>query len=166
MYTSGGASLARRTKFQESNSLFRKAKGLHIHKQFIVSFYIIYILQGISHWSVQSKSALRGRRIHNCFELWCLVGSGGLEFWVSSTSFQKSNIGWPQQPLTESLSNISEKLDFWWSIPQNGTGIGHLGARDDQAIKISKFLDEMRLSRSLRPLRLLRPLRSLRLQRF
>ena len=27
-----------------------------------------------------------------------LVASGGLEIWVSSTSFQKSNIDWPQQP--------------------------------------------------------------------
>ena len=39
---------------------------------------------------------------------------------------------------------------------KKGTGIGHLGARDDQTIRISKFFDEMRLLRSLRPLRLLR----------
>ena len=45
--------------------------------------------------------ALRGGRIKNFDELWCLVASGGLEFCVSSTSFQKSNIGWPQQPLRE-----------------------------------------------------------------
>ena len=43
---------------------------------------------------------------------------------------------------------------------------GHLGARNDQKIMISKYFDEMRLVRSLRPLRLLRPLRSLRLQIF
>ena len=49
---------------------------------------------------------------------------------------------------------------------KKGTVIGHLGARDDQTIRINKFLDEMRLSRSLRPLRLLRPMRPLRLQRF
>ena len=49
---------------------------------------------------------------------------------------------------------------------KKGTDIGHLGARDDETIRISKFFDEMRLLRSLRPLRLLRPLRSLRLQRF
>ena len=29
------------------------------------------------------------------------VYSWGLGIWVSSTSFQKRNIGWPQQPLTE-----------------------------------------------------------------
>ena len=45
-------------------------------------------------------------------------------------------------------------------MPQKGTGIGHLGARDDQTIRISRFFDEMRLSRSLRPMRLLRPLRA------
>ena len=32
-----------------------------------------------------------------------------------------------------------------------GTGIGHLGVRDDSIIRISKFFDKMRLSRSLRP---------------
>ena len=47
-----------------------------------------------------------GRRINNFNKLWCLVASGGLEFYVSSTSFQKSNIGWPQQPLTERVSDI------------------------------------------------------------
>ena len=123
-------------------------------------------IEGVSYWRVQSKSALRGRRINNFIELWCLVASGGLEICVSSTSFQKNDIGWPQQPLTERVSDISEKLDFWWSIPQKGTGIGHLGARDDQTIMISRFFDEMRLSRSLRPLRLLRLLRSLRPQIF
>ena len=30
-------------------------------------------------------------------------------------------------------------MDFWWFIPQNGTVIGHLGVKDDQTIRISKF---------------------------
>ena len=110
--------------------------------------------------------ALRGRRTNNFIEIWCLVASGGLHFCVSSTSFQKINIGWPQQPPTERVSDISTILDFWWYIAQNGTGIDHLGAWTDQTIRISKIFDEMRLLRSLRPLRLLRPLRSLRLHRF
>ena len=29
-------------------------------------------IHGISNWSVTSKSALRGRKIHNFIELWCL----------------------------------------------------------------------------------------------
>ena len=52
---------------------------------------------------------------------------------------------------------------FDYPFHKKRTGIGHLGARDDQTIRISRFFYEMRLSRSLRPLRLLR---SLRQQRF
>ena len=134
----------------------------------MVRFYIYIFneLPGVSEWIDISKSALRGRKISNFIELWFLVASGGLGICVSSTSFQKNYIGWPQQPPTERVSDINEKIDFWWSIPQKGTGIGHLGARDEHTIRVSSFFDEMRLSRSLRPLRLLRPLRSLRLQRF
>ena len=98
------------------------------------------------------------------FDLWCLGASGGSDICVSLTSFRKNDIGWPQQPLTERVSDISEILDIWQSIPQKGTGSGHLGARNDQTIRISKYFDEMRLSRSLRPLRPLIPLSSLRLQ--
>jgi hypothetical protein len=84
--------------------------------------------------------ALRDRRTNIYFDLWCLVASGGLDICVSSTSFQKNYINWPQQPPTQRVSDISEKLDFRWSIPQKGTGIGHLGARDDQTIRISNLL--------------------------
>ena len=51
--------------------------------------------------------ALRGSRIENFDKLWCIGASGGLEFCVSSTNFQKTNLGWPQQPLTEKTLNIS-----------------------------------------------------------
>ena len=40
------------------------------------------------------------------------VASGGLDICVSSTNFQKIDIGWPQQPPTERVSDISEKFDF------------------------------------------------------
>ena len=63
--------------------------------------------------------ALRGSRIKNFNELWCLGALGGWEFYVSSTCFQKSNIGWPHQPPTEKLLKYSlifhdsiEKLFF------------------------------------------------------
>ena len=56
--------------------------------------------------------ALRDRRTNILFDLWCLVASGGLDICVSSTSFQKNDIGWPQQPPTERVSDISEKWDF------------------------------------------------------
>ena len=55
---------------------------------------------------------MKGRRIINLIELWSIAGSGGLEICVSSTSFQKNDIGWPQQPPTERVSDISEKFDF------------------------------------------------------
>ena len=58
--------------------------------------------------------ALRGSRIENFDELWCLGASGGLEFCVSSTSFQKSNIGWPQQPPTEMVPYISVKVEIFY----------------------------------------------------
>ena len=51
--------------------------------------------------------ALRGSKIKNFDELWCEMALGGYDFCVSSTSFQKNNIGWPQQPLTEKTSDIS-----------------------------------------------------------
>ena len=60
------------------------------------------------------------------------VYSWGLGIWVSSTSFWKSNIGWPQQPPSERVPYSSEKLGFWWSISQKMTSIGYFGAIDDQ----------------------------------
>jgi hypothetical protein len=47
--------------------------------------------------------ALRGKRVDNFLELWCLVATGSLDIWVSSTSLNKNKIRWPQQPLTEKM---------------------------------------------------------------
>ena len=55
---------------------------------------------------------LRGRRIDNCLESWCLVYSGGVDILVLSASFQKNNIPWPQQPPTARVSDISKKWIF------------------------------------------------------
>ena len=77
----------------------------------------IFNVQGISYWSVKSNSALRGRSINHFIDLWFIVGSGGLEIWVSSTSFQKSNIYWPQQPLTEKVLVVN--LTFHDSTPKH-----------------------------------------------
>ena len=86
--------------------------------------------------------------------------------WVLSTSFQKSNIGWPQQPLKERVTNISGKLDFCRSISKNRTNIGYFGARNVQTITTKKFFEKIGLWRLVRPVRLKRLLRSMRLQRF
>ena len=51
---------------------------------------ISWFIQGVSYWSMQSKSALRGRRINDFIELWCLMASGVLGICVSSLSFQKN----------------------------------------------------------------------------
>ena len=47
--------------------------------------------------------ALRGRRIENFDSISLAAWSRGLPICVSSTSFQKSSIGWPQQPPTEKV---------------------------------------------------------------
>ena len=51
--------------------------------------------------------ALRGTRIENFLQLWWLVTSGVVGIWVSSTSFLKSNISWPQQLLTKKVVNFN-----------------------------------------------------------
>ena len=51
--------------------------------------------------------ALRGSRIDNFDKLWCLGPSGGLDSWVLPPTFQKGNIGWPQQPPKEKLSKLN-----------------------------------------------------------
>ena len=66
--------------------------------------------------------ALEGKRTEN-FDI---IFSQGLPICVLSTSFQKSRIGWPQQLPTGSVSDISENLDFWWSV--------HRGLKLDGAI--------------------------------
>ena len=56
------------------------------------------LLQGISHCNVSFKMALTDRNMQVTFCLKVSVNSWGLEIWVSSISFQKIDIGWPQQP--------------------------------------------------------------------
>jgi hypothetical protein len=40
------------------------------------------------------------------------VALGDVEICVPSKSFQKIKIGWPQQPPTERVSDISRKFNF------------------------------------------------------
>ena len=56
--------------------------------------------------------ALRGRKIENFDDISLAAWSRRLPTCVSSTNFQKSSIGWPQQPPKENVSDISEKVDF------------------------------------------------------
>ena len=123
-------------------------------------------VQGVSFRNGLYELALTDIDMQVRFGLKMVLECWDREFLGTTTIFQKSNISWPQQPPTERVPDISEKLDFWWSIPWKGASIGHIGARDDLTIRISNFFDEMRLLRSSRPLRLLRLLRSLRLLRL
>ena len=61
--------------------------------------------------------ALRGRNIMNFDDISLAAWSQGLLICVSSTSFQKSSISWPQQPLTEKVLKFN--LIFHDSIPKN-----------------------------------------------
>ena len=61
--------------------------------------------------------ALRGRRFNDFIELGCLVASGVVGIWFSSTSYQKSKSGWSQQPPTEKV--LKSNLRFHDSTTQN-----------------------------------------------
>ena len=90
--------------FQAFNAIYTKLwKSLQYSDQIHLCMY----LQGISHWNVLKQMALRGRRTNNFIRLWCLVASGGLHICVSSTSFQKNDMSWPQQPLTEKVQKFN-----------------------------------------------------------
>ena len=102
-------------------------------------------LQGISYWNVKSNLGLTDRNMLVRLCLKVSVWSWVLDIWLSSSNFQKSNIDWPQQPLTEKMPCIGKNLDFWVSIPQKMTIIGHFGAIDDQIIRIGKFFKEVGL---------------------
>ena len=60
--------------------------------------------------------ALRDRKIDNFDDISLTAWSQGLPICVSSTSFQKSSIGWPQQPPTEKLLKFN--LIFYDSTPK------------------------------------------------
>ena len=69
------------------------------------------------------------------------MGSRGFRICVSSTSFKKSNIGWPQQPQTE--KDLKFKMVFCDSTPnsifskhQNKSDIRNL---DDSEVLINDF---------------------------
>jgi hypothetical protein len=61
--------------------------------------------------------ALRGRRIENFDDISLGACSQGLPISISSTSFQKSTLCWPQQPLTEKVLKFN--LINHGSTPQN-----------------------------------------------
>ena len=89
---------------------------------------------------MQSKLALRGTRINNFVELWCLVASGGLEIWVSQISFQKNNIGCPQQPPAEKMLKSVKIWIFDHLFHKNGPVLVILVPRIIKAADLVIFL--------------------------
>ena len=68
------------------------------------------ILQGISYWNVKSNLGLTDRNMLIGLCLKVSVWSWGLDIWVLSTNFQKSNIDWPQQPPIEKVLKFSKNF--------------------------------------------------------
>ena len=62
-----------------------------------------------------------------------------VEFYAWSTIWNLFDLMRPQQPPSERVPYIREKLDFWWSIQQKITSIGYFGVSDDQNIRNRKF---------------------------
>ena len=60
-----------------------------------------YQVQGISHWTVLYELALKDRnmQVKSCLKV--VLECWDDKFLIYILGFQKSNIGWPQQPLTE-----------------------------------------------------------------
>ena len=71
---------------------------------------IVLYLQGISYWNVKSNLGLTDRNILLALCLKLSVWSWGLDIWVLSTNFQKSNIDWPQQPPIEKVLKFSKNF--------------------------------------------------------
>ena len=71
-------------------------------------------LQGISYWNVFYELTLTDRNMQARFYLKVVLKSWGSDIWVSSTSFQKSNIDWPQQPPTEIGPKIQHDISWFY----------------------------------------------------
>ena len=87
-------------QFNENSTLLGRKPDLNLNLKFL------------SLHRVSQKKALRGSRIDNFHSIYLAAWSRELLICVSSSSFQKSSIDWPQQPPTNRVSDISEKLDF------------------------------------------------------
>ena len=69
------------------------------------------------------------------------MGSRGFTIWVSSTSFQKSSIGWPQQTLTEKVLKFNgifrdSTQNFFFSKHPNKAEFNDM---DDSEVQSSDF---------------------------
>ena len=51
-----------------------------------------------------------GVRIDNFIDIMCSINARDYDISIFSTSFQKSNIGWPQQPPTEKVQKLKNYI--------------------------------------------------------
>ena len=91
-------------------SIKKVAKVIWLEKFFFPSYSMQKILQGISYWNVKSNLGLTDRNMLIGLCLKVSVWSWGLDIWVLSTNFQKSNIDWPQQPPIEKVLKFSKNF--------------------------------------------------------
>ena len=98
-----------KNSFEKLFQVFSFLKLMEFLKDNCLSFTVLY-LQGISYWNVKSNLGLTDRNmlIGLCLKL--SVWSWGLDIWVLSTNFQKSNIDWPQQPPIEKVLKFSKNF--------------------------------------------------------
>ena len=75
---------------------------------------ITWMIQGISYWNIFYELTMTDRNTWARFYLKVVLKFQGLDIWVSSTSFQKSNIGWPQQPPTEIGPKIQHDISWFY----------------------------------------------------
>ena len=75
----------------------------------------LFTLQGISCWNIFYDLTLTDKNMQARICSKVVLKSWDLDIWVLSTSFQKSNIGWPQQPLTERVLKFN--MIFPYSTP-------------------------------------------------
>ena len=85
-----------------------------------------HVLQGASYWNVLFELALTDRNMQAKICLKVVLTFWDWGNWVSSTSYRKSNIGWPQQPPTENVQKFNMTWQFkryfikrlgplWWA---------------------------------------------------
>ena len=66
-----------------------------------------------------------------------MVASGGFKFCVSSTSFQKHDIDWPQQPLTEKVLNFNM---YFMILPPKNVCLKHKNKPEFKCVDDSEVL--------------------------
>ena len=116
-----------------------------------IDFSAAPFLQGISYWNVFYDLTLTDKNMQARICLKVVLKSWDLDIWVSSTSFQKNNISWPQQPPTEKVlkfNMIFHDSTNFFSKHQNKAEFKNLNDCWGQPILLFfKLVDETKISK-------------------